>query len=116
MRELRRGLAHQEEKRQREQHHPQGEQGQMDQLDDVHIASGSGQRRGRRGIREVGFGTVIVVVPAVVQSHPPSVAQAPRRTGARGTDVRSRVNRSAEAEPSRRGPARDVRRVNSDPR
>jgi hypothetical protein len=50
----------------------------MDQLDDLHIASGSGQRRSCRGIRRVGFETVLVVVPVVVQSHRASVAQAPR--------------------------------------
>ena len=66
-----------------------GEEGQMDQLDHAHIASGSGQRRGRRGIGQVRFGTVLVVVPAVVQSHPASVAQAPRLTGPRDPRHRS---------------------------
>ena len=48
----------------------------MDQLDQAHVACGSGHRRGRRGIVEVRFGTVLVVVPAVVaKSHADSVAQ-----------------------------------------
>jgi hypothetical protein len=50
----------------------------VDQLDDAHTTSGSGQRRSRRGIGQIRFGTVLVLVPAVVQSHPASVAQAPR--------------------------------------
>ena len=53
----------------------------MDQLDHAHTASSPGQRRGRRGIGQVRFGTVFVVVPAVVQSHPASVTRAPRLTG-----------------------------------
>ena len=54
----------------------------MNQLDDAHIASGSRQRRGRRGIGQVRFGTILVVVPAVVHSHPARVAQAPSLSNA----------------------------------
>src|SRR6476469_731792 len=60
------GSAHPEEEREREQTYPQGDQGEVDQLDHAHVASGSGQRRGRRGICQVRLGTVLVVVPAVV--------------------------------------------------
>ena len=49
----------------------------MDQLDHADIARGSGQRRCCRGIGQVRFGTVLVVVPTVVQSHADSVAQVP---------------------------------------
>ncbi len=55
----------------------------MDQLDHAHTASGSGQRRGRRGVGQVRFGTVFFVVPGVVQSHPASVSAASRLTGPR---------------------------------
>src|ERR1700750_982648 len=67
-----------EEQREREQAHPEDDQSQVDQLDDSHTASGPGQRRGRDGIGQIRFRTVLVVVPAVVQSHPASVAQVPK--------------------------------------
>jgi len=49
----------------------------VDQLDEAHTACGSGQRRACRGIGQVRFGTILVIVPAVVQSHADSVAYAP---------------------------------------
>ena len=58
-----------EEQREREKTDPDDEQGQMDQFDDSHIARGSGQRRDRRGICQVRFGTVLLSVPAVLQLH-----------------------------------------------
>ena len=56
MRELRRGVSSPGGQREREQAYPEGEQGQVDQLDDAHIASSSGQRRGRRGSVRSGSG------------------------------------------------------------
>ena len=67
-----------EQQCERYQTHPDGEERQVNQSDDAHVASGSGERRGCRGIGQVGLGTVLIVVPAVVQSHPASVARAPR--------------------------------------
>ena len=75
MRELRRGVSPPGGGARGEQAYPDGDQGQVDQLDHAHVPSGAGHRRDRRGIGEVRFGTVLVVVPAVVQSHPASVAQ-----------------------------------------
>ena len=83
---------HPQEQRDCQQPDPEDEQGKVDQLDHAHIACGSGQGRGRRGIGQVRFGTVLVVIPAVVQSHTDSVAQVPscgpprrsRRTAACG--------------------------------
>ena len=82
MLELQGGSVHPEEQRECEKAYPKGKQGQVDQLDDAHIASSSGQRRGRRRIGQVRFGTVLVVVPSVVQSHPASLPQVPRRSNA----------------------------------
>jgi hypothetical protein len=62
----------------------------MNQFDDAHVAGGSGERRGGRGIGQVWFRTVLVVVPAVVQSHPASVAQRPRPTASPRRCPRSR--------------------------
>jgi hypothetical protein len=73
MRGLQRRLAHLEQQCYSEQGYAESEQGQMDQFDDAHIACRSGQRRGRCGICQVRLGWVLVVVPAVAQSHPPSV-------------------------------------------
>ena len=73
----------------------------MDQLDHAHTTSGSGQRRGGRGIGQVGFATVFVVVPAVVQSHLPVFTQAPRVTGPRDPETSDHA-----AVPPVRSPAR----------
>ena len=73
---------HPEDQGERQEAQPEDEKPEMDHLDRAHVASGSGHRRAGRGIGEVRFGTVLVVVPAVVESHPASVAQAPRLANA----------------------------------
>lgn len=69
--------ARSEEQRERQQADPEGDESEVDQLDDAHIARGARERCGRCGIGQVRFRPVIV--PAVVQSHPASVAQARTR-------------------------------------
>ena len=85
MLELQGGSVHPEEQRECEKAYPEREHGQVEQLDDAHLAYSAGQCRGCRGISQVRFGTVLVVVPAVVQSHPASVTQAPTSAALCGT-------------------------------
>ena len=73
MRDLPGGSIHPQEQCEREQADPESEESQVNQLDQAHTTSGSVHRRGRHRIGQVRFGTVFVVVPAVVQSHPASV-------------------------------------------
>lgn len=67
-----------QEQRDRQQAQPDGEQRQVDQPDPAHVAGGSAERRRCRRVGQVGFGTVVLVVPAVVPSHPDSVAHGPK--------------------------------------